>query len=82
FGLETTTAAVVTDLDPQGAATAAGIRAGDLIIKAGERIVRSPDDLQVALGEHHIGEPLIIEVLRSDERVRVETTPTELRDAA
>ena len=82
FGLETTTAAVVTDLDPQGAATAAGIRAGDLIIKAGERIVRSPDDLQVALGEHRIGDPLIIDVLRGEERVRVETTPTELRDAA
>jgi len=82
FGLEAATAAVVTDLDPQGAATAAGVHAGDLIIKAGERTVRSPDDLQVALGEHHIGDPLIIEVLRGEERMRVETLPTELRDAA
>jgi S1-C subfamily serine protease len=82
YGLEVTTAAVVTDLDPQGAAAKAGIRAGDLIIKAGERTVRSPDDLQVALGEHRVGDALMVEALRGDELLRMETIPTELRDAA
>ena len=82
YGLTATTAAIVTELDPQGAATRAGMRAGDLIIKAGERLVRSPDDLQVALAEHQIGEGLIVEVLRGDERVHITTMPTELRDAA
>jgi S1-C subfamily serine protease len=81
-GLDATTAALVTDIDPEGAAKTAGVATGDLIVKAGERVVRSPDDLQVALGNHVIGEPLVVEVLRGGDRLRLTTMPTELRDAA
>ncbi len=80
--LDASSAALVTDVDPEGAAKHAGLRAGDVIVKAGDRAVHSPDDLQVALGGHHIGDALVVDVLRSGERVSIPTMPTELREAA
>ncbi len=82
YGLDVPSAALITDIDPHGAAKAAGLSSGDLIIKAGERIVRSPDDLQVTLGNHRVGDALVVQVLRAGERLDIETMPTELRDAA
>lgn len=81
-GFEHETAALVTEVADDGAARKAGIRAGDLIVKAGERTVVTPDDVQTALGQHRIGEPLAVEVLRADERVVIETLPTLLQEAA
>jgi len=81
-GLDARSAALVTDIDPKGAAKAAGLAQGDLIVKAAERAVRSPDDLQVVLGNHVIGESLVVDVLRAGERLSITTMPTELRDAA
>jgi S1-C subfamily serine protease len=81
-GLGAPSAALVTDLDPEGAATKAGLRSGDVIVKAGDHTVRSPDDLQVALGHHQIGEVLVVDVLRASERLSIETMPTELQEAA
>ncbi|HEV2879392.1 MAG TPA: trypsin-like peptidase domain-containing protein [Candidatus Eremiobacteraceae bacterium] len=82
YGLDAPSAALVTDTDPEGAASKAGVRAGDVIVKAGERAVHSPDDLQVALAHHHIGDALVIDVLRQGERMSIETKPTELKEAA
>ncbi len=82
YHLDAANAALVTEVDPEGAAHAAGLRSGDVIIKAGERNVHSPDDLQVVLGQHRIGEPLAIDVLRQGERINIATMPTELKDAA
>ena len=81
-GLGAASAALVQDVDPEGAAKTAGLEPGDIIVKAGDRAVRSPDDLQVVLGNHHIGDPLLVEVLRRGERISIETMPTELQDAA
>ena len=80
--LDAPSAALVTEIDPQGAAQLAGIRTGDVIVKAGERAVHSPDDLQVVLGSHHIGDALVVDVLRQGERMSIQTMPTELREAA
>jgi S1-C subfamily serine protease len=82
YGLRQEGAALVTELDQHGAARKAGIRSGDLIVKAGERIVRSPDDLQIILGQHRIGDALVIEVLRADDHLVIETVPTLLKEAA
>jgi S1-C subfamily serine protease len=82
YGLKAPSAALITDVDPEGAAVKAGLHAGDLIIKAGDRPVQSPDDLQVVLGRHRIGEALSVEVLRREERLAIETMPTLLKDAA
>lgn len=71
----------VTEVVPDSAAAKAGLGAGDLIIKAGETPIASPDDLQRVLGRHPIGEPLTVEVLRGAERVVLTTVPTELADA-
>jgi S1-C subfamily serine protease len=82
LGIEQSTAALVTDIDPEGAARKAGVQPGDLVIRAGERPVRTPDDLQVVLGTHPIGEPLVLAVLRGDEQLTVQTLPTLLKEAA
>ncbi len=81
-GIAQETAALVTEIDNDGAAHKAGIKASDLIVKAGERLVLSPDDLQTALGQHRIGDPLVVEVLRAGERLAMDTLPTLLREAA
>jgi len=82
YHLTAPSAALITDVDPEGAAQKAGLRSGDFIIGAGDRPVHSPDDVQVALGQHRIGDPLVVEVLRRGERKRIETMPTELKEAA
>ena len=71
----------VMEVVPDSAAAKAGLTAGDLIIKAGETRVASPDDLQRILGRHPIGEPLSVEVIRGAERFVVTALPTELADA-
>ncbi len=71
----------VMEVVPDSAAAKAGLTAGDLIIKAGETRVASPDDLQRILGRHPIGEPLNVEVIRGAERFVVTALPTELADA-
>ncbi len=70
----------VMEVVAESAAAKAGLRVGDLIIKAGETTVASPDDLQRILGRHPIGEPLAVELLRGAERLVVTTLPTELAD--
>lgn len=82
YGLTAKGAALVTEVDPEGAAKKAGVQNGDLIIKAADREIQSPDDLQVTLGRHRIGDPLVIEVLRGQERLVIETMPTLLKEAA
>jgi S1-C subfamily serine protease len=71
----------VMEVVPDSAAAKAGLNAGDLIIRAGETPIASPDDLQRVLGRHPIGEPLNIEALRGAERLVLTTVPTELSDA-
>jgi S1-C subfamily serine protease len=82
YALKQESAALVTDVADDGAAHKAGIKSGDMIVKAADRLVRSPDDVQLVLGQHRIGDPLVIEVLRDDERLTIETLPILLRDAA
>jgi len=82
YQLPVTSAAQITEVQPETAAARADIRAGDLIIRAGEVWVSSPDDLQRVLGRHPLDTPLALEVLRNGERRIIETLPTELPDGA
>ncbi len=82
YQLTAPSAALITDVDSEGAAAKAGLRSGDFIIKAGDRPVHTPDDIQVVLGRHRIGDPLVIEVLRHGERLSITTMPIELKEAA
>jgi len=73
-------AVAVTEVQPDSAAENAGLLPGDLIVTAGGRSTTSLDDLQLVLGQHPLGETLLIEALRGEQRLRLETYPTELAD--
>ena len=81
LGIEAS-AALVTDVQADSAAAKADLRTGDLIVKASGQSVVSPDDLQIVLGRHPLGTPLVMEVVRRNERVTIEAMPTELNEAA
>lgn len=78
YGLAAETGVRVVEVQPGTAASDAGVRTGDIIVRMGEASVATPDDLQRSLGAHPVGEALSVEVLRGAERVRVITHPREL----
>jgi len=79
FGLKETAVRVV-EVQPNTAAESAGIVPGDIIVKAGDSAVATPDDLQRILGKHPIGDVLAVEVLRGSERRLLTARPSELPD--
>jgi S1-C subfamily serine protease len=72
----------VTEVQPNTPAARDGVQPGDLIVRAGDRLVASMDDLQLALGQHAIGEPLVLVILRGGQRMDVVTHPAELPEEA
>ncbi len=80
YALAAPTVVRVMEVQPGTAAVNADVRPGDLIVKAGDLLIASADDLQRALGRHVIGEPLALEVIRAGRRLTLITRPTELPD--
>jgi S1-C subfamily serine protease len=78
YGLPAETGVRVVEVQPGTAASDAGVRVGDIIVKIGDVSVATPDDLQRALGAHPVGEALSVEVLRGPARARMVTHPREL----
>jgi S1-C subfamily serine protease len=78
YGLGAETGVRVIEVQPGTAASDAGVRPGDIIVRIGNAAVATPDDLQRALGAHPVGEMLSVEVLRGAERVRMAAHPREL----
>jgi S1-C subfamily serine protease len=74
------TAVQVTEVMPDTAAAQAGIRPGDLIVRASDAAIASPDDLQQALGRHAVGEPLTMHIVRDGQPLTFDVRPTELPD--
>ncbi|MDR7402698.1 MAG: trypsin-like peptidase domain-containing protein [Armatimonadota bacterium] len=70
----------VVEVQPGTAAEAAGLRPGDVILRAGQTPTASPDDLQRILGRHPVGQSLELEILRDGRRLSVVAVPTELPD--
>ena len=60
-----------------GAADAAGLLGGDIILALAGRPVRDIPELQRVLGEIAVGEPVEIEVLRRTQRLTIQVTPSE-----
>jgi len=56
-------------------AAKAGLKAGDKIVKIGNREVKNVYDYTFALGEMKAGQEYVIEVLRGDERLALKITP-------
>lgn len=80
YRLEGATGLLVTDVQPDSAAARTGLHPGDVIVRAGESLITSGDDLQLALSRQPIGEALTVVLLRDGERLTFEARPTELPD--
>jgi hypothetical protein len=64
---------------PGSPADMAGLKAGDIIVKFGDRTVRNVQEYTVALGEHKPGDTVKIVVKRGSEVVTVSATLAESR---
>jgi S1-C subfamily serine protease len=58
-------------------AAVAGIRMGDLIIAFGGKPVVSVDKLHACLAEHHIGQPVVLTIIRTGEMIDLTVVPSE-----
>jgi S1-C subfamily serine protease len=80
YHLDAPTAVRITEVHSGTAADRAGLRTGDVIVRAGERPVRTLDDLLLALGHHVAGAPIEIQFIRGAETKTVTAYPTDLPD--
>jgi S1-C subfamily serine protease len=82
LGISAKSAALVTEVQTDSAAAKAGLISGDLIVKAADHAIVSPDDLHVVLGRHPIGAKLSLQIVRRGELMNVAAEPVELHEAA
>ncbi len=59
---------LIREIPPGSPAAAAGLRAGDIIVRFGGKDIASSDDLILAIREQDIGDSVSIEYIRSGER--------------
>jgi S1-C subfamily serine protease len=70
-------AVLVTSLEADGPATAAGVRDGDLIVALDDQAIQTLDDLHRALTESKIGTVARLVVLRGAERREIDVRVRE-----
>lgn len=63
--------ALIDTVTPDGGAAAAGLRAGDVILRVGERTVANADELVVAIRDRLPGEDVRVEARRGDRTFEV-----------
>ncbi|HEV2359336.1 MAG TPA: trypsin-like peptidase domain-containing protein [bacterium] len=78
YRLDAPTAVRITEVNSGTAADRAGLRAGDVIVRIGDRAVRTLDDLLLALGQHTPGAPIAIQFIRGTETQSVTAYPGDL----
>ena len=76
-GLEQAAAALVTEVQPDGPAALAGLRAGNAVVALDGEPVSGVDDLHRLLTAERIGRPLRLDILRRARRDAVEVVPRE-----
>ena len=64
FELDTFQGALVSKIAPDSSAEDAGLRQGDIIVKANDRLVRNASDIHNRIGLSPIGQELELEILR------------------
>jgi S1-C subfamily serine protease len=69
---------VVVDVMADSPAAKGGIRACDLIEQVGGRPMKGPADVQLAVDQARVGQPLTVVVRRGDSRRTIELRPGEL----
>ncbi|TWT97032.1 putative periplasmic serine endoprotease DegP-like precursor [Botrimarina colliarenosi] len=68
------TAVEVTEVRDDSAALEAGLQTGDLILSVDNSPTHKPEDLQIAIGNHHPGDRIELEVARGEEKLRLVAT--------
>ena len=76
--LPETNGVVVVEVMPGSPAERGGLRACDLIERVGDTAVDNPSEVQVAVDQGRVGEPLKLQVQRSSRDVVLELRPAEL----
>jgi serine protease Do len=69
---------IVSDLDPTGAAVAAGVRIGDVILRIDDRRVADVRQFALNLYQHEIGAVAELDVVRDDQAVRLRVPVKEM----
>ena len=72
---------MVTSLEPDGPASAAGLRAGDLIVAFDHQPIQTLDDLHRVLTEARIGTSVRIGLLRGTELRDIDVRVSERSDS-
>ena len=73
--------AVVTRITPNGPAAAAGLRAGDVVVKFGDRDVADSRALTRMVGEAQVGDQVVLEIVREGHRLALRATIQRLEEA-
>jgi S1-C subfamily serine protease len=76
--LEAPTAVRITEVHSASAADHAGLEPGDVVVHAGDRPIRTLDDLLLVLGGHTPGAPIEVRFIRGAEVRTVTARPTDL----
>jgi S1-C subfamily serine protease len=76
-GLSASSGVLVSSVEPQSPAAAAGLEPGDVITAIDDEAIASVDDLQRALTGERIGVPAAVTVLRGVDRRRAVVVPRE-----
>ena len=77
YNLATDTGVLVTQVDPQGPATKAGLKAGDIITQLDGKIVASESDMIITLRELKAGDQVAVTVDREGKSVDLKITVGE-----
>jgi len=68
---------LIPDMVRQGPAERAGLKEGDIIVKADGHDVASPSELRAFLAQKSVGQVLTLDVVRAGKPISVEVTPRE-----
>jgi len=82
FGVKDGAGALVTEVVQDSPAAAAGLRAGDVIVKAGDAEVDSPDALHDAMTDTKPGDTLAFQVVRKGSRKTLDVKLGEMPEDA
>jgi S1-C subfamily serine protease len=76
--LPETNGVVVVEVMPGSPAARGGLRPCDLIAKVGKTAVDNPSEVQVAVDQGRVGEPLALQVQRGERQLTLQLRPAEL----
>jgi S1-C subfamily serine protease len=76
--LPETNGVVVVEVMPGSPAAQGGLRSCDLIEQVGKTAVDNPSEVQVAVDQGRVGEPLTVQVQRGEQQLNLQVRPAEL----